>query len=61
MVKQKDILQDGTNQNITLTTLKVGKQLNQTTQRKHQQYTIGTAQLGCPIGGHNAKKVNLAH
>ena len=27
---------------------KVGKQLNQTTKRKHQQYTIGTAQLWCP-------------
>ena len=38
----------GTIQNIKLTTLKVGKQLNQTTNRKHLPNTIGMAQLGCP-------------
>ena len=42
------IILHGTKQNITLTTQKVGKQLNLTTKRKHQQSTIGTAQLGCP-------------
>jgi hypothetical protein len=31
-----------------LTTHKVGKQQNQTTNRKHQQSTTGMAQLGCP-------------
>jgi hypothetical protein len=38
----------GTKQNTTLTTLKVGKRLNQTTTRKHLPNTIGMAQLGCP-------------
>jgi hypothetical protein len=39
---------DGTKQNIIPTILKVGKQLDQMLQQKHQQYTIGTAQLGYP-------------
>ena len=34
--------------NIKLTTQQVGKQLNQTTNRKHLPNTIGMAQLGCP-------------
>jgi len=43
-----DILFLGTKTNITLTTLKVGKQQNQTTNRKHLPNIIGMAQLGCP-------------
>ena len=42
------IIFHGMKQNITLTTIEVGKQLNQTTTRKPKQSIIGTAQLGCP-------------
>ena len=55
MVKQNQngfTLYHGTKQNIKLTTLKVGKQLNQTIHRKHLPNTIGMAQLGCPNRRH---------
>jgi hypothetical protein len=40
------IIFHGMKQNITLTTIEVGKQLNQTTTRKPKQSIIGMAQLG---------------
>ena len=38
----------GTKQNTTLTTIQVGKQLNQTTLQIQKQFIIGMVQLGCP-------------